>query len=82
MLFRSAVGGFAADWKALHLPLTSATAQAEPPFPIVTTIPGSAEDELPSAAALVLYRVLAAGDTPTGNSLRVAKMVAATALVY
>jgi hypothetical protein len=81
-LYRGTVAEVAPGWKSAALPLTSLNQDPTPPFPITSSLPGTAEDTISGSQALVLYRILGPGDADTGNRLRAVKRSAAVALSF
>ena len=73
VLYRGVVASLSPGWQASALPLTAANDDPTPPFPLSTALGGLETDALPTAAPLVLYRVLLKGTLDAGNLLRAVK---------
>ena len=74
-LHRGTVTAFTEGWQLSAFPLTSANDNETSPFPVPTSVPGSIVDVLHEGDVLVLYRLLRAGDLPTGDHLEAIKIL-------
>ena len=81
-LYRGTVADLSVAWKPAALPLTSSNDDATAPFPLAAASPGLADDALPAAGPLTLYRVLRAGDLDAGNRLRAFKAAGVARLSF
>jgi hypothetical protein len=81
-LYPGRVAAFTPGRTSAALPLDDGNDKEEPPFPLDTNLPGSAQDLLGGSDALVLYRLLGPGDFPEGNQVRLAKQAEGVALYF
>ena len=69
-LHRGTVAALVAGWRQTALPLSAANDDETAPFPWPTAAPGSYDDAVAPAAALVMYRLLDDLSQPTGAAVR------------